>query len=82
MKRSGTPNASLPAQTRLLKLVEHAGWKIELGLATLRKPHSERLRTVARLMVPDGSYMMAGVVRRKEEPDKRMLVMGRCDFLK
>ena len=82
MKRSGTPNASLPAQTRLLKLVEHAGWKTEVGLATLRKPHFERLRTVARLMVPDGSYMMAGVVRRKEEPDKRMLVMGRCDFLK
>ncbi|MEO1837348.1 MAG: hypothetical protein ABGZ49_17835 [Akkermansiaceae bacterium] len=82
MKRSGTPDASLPAQTRLLKLVEHAGWKTELGLATLRKPHFERLRTVARLMVPDGSYMRAGVVRRKEEPDKRMLVMGRCDFLK
>jgi hypothetical protein len=33
-------------------------------------------------MVPDGAYMMAGAVRHKEEPDKRMLIMVRCDFLK
>lgn len=71
-----------PEQTRLLMLVEHAGWKTEVGLATLRKPHFERLRTVARVRVSDGASMMAGVVRRKEEPDKRMLVVLRCDFLK
>lgn len=70
-----------PEQIRLLKFVEHAGWKTKVGVASIKRPEFEVMRSAGQLVVRDGSYALLGVVQRKEAGDKRMLLMVRCDLL-
>ena len=72
-----------PEQVELLGFVEHGSRKTAAGDEDLNKrPLFQALKSPTGVMVRDRSYQLLGVVRRKNgDPEKRLLVMVRCDVL-